>query len=144
VPIDPITSYIGGHLRWELSCSAFSQPEKRATWQYAVLLALREEEGWTSTVEDFAYDLQHTRGFFACMAESLRKHICGDSALRHNIDAAALVGTEELAHMLMQYVPWMRGAGAPLVIGFAFYMSSGTNAFCEFALFGPSLAELEK
>jgi hypothetical protein len=161
VPIDPATSHTGAYRGWQLDGSAFAKPEKQTTWQYGVLESLRKEEGWPPTVYDFAGFLQVETGFFGSLVNSTRKYICGDPVLRQRIDAevkaslpgggtvplAAMgAGAMELANILVQYVPWLGGAGAPLIAGLCLWLvlsirAIGTDAFCDWSKqFQPSYA----
>src|SRR6266487_1575900 len=151
VPIvDPATSVTGAYRGWALDEGAFDIPENRTTWQYEVLEALRKEEVWPSTVYDLALTLQYERGFFACLATSTRKYICGDPALRQKIDAevkASLPGggavqlltrgaaSTMVTTTLVQLVPWLAVAGAPLIAGLVLLiMSIGLDAFCDWSV----------
>jgi hypothetical protein len=120
-----------------------------------------KEEGWPPTVYVFADYLQFESGFFAYLATSTRKYICGDPALRQKIDAevkASLPGggavqlltrgaaSTMVATTLVQLVPWLAVAGAPLIAGLVLLiMSIGLDAFCDWSVqFQPSYGFLAK
>jgi len=110
-----------------------------------------KEEGWPPTVYVFADYLQFESGFFSYLATSTRKYICGDPALRQKIDAEvkaslpsegtvslATMGTMALANILVQFVPWLAIAGAPLIAGLSLWLvlyvrRIGIDAFCDWS-----------
>jgi hypothetical protein len=165
VPIDPATSHTGAYRGWQLiNESKFDVPEIQATWQYGVLESLQKEEGWPRTVYEFADYLQVESGFWGFLIKSTRKYICGDPALRQKIDAEvkaslpsggtvslATMGTVALANILVQYVPWLAGAGTPLIAGLCLWLvlcirAVGTDAFCDWSKqfqhsYGPAKGE---
>lgn len=166
VPIDPTSSRTGAYRGWKLDDTAFAKPEeeKQTIWQYRVLESLRTEDGGYPTVYELATHLQYESGFFGYLANSTRKYICGNPALTQKIDAEVKasqqgVGGVQLisrgtvstmvATTLVQLVPWLAGAGTPLIAGFVLLiMSIGLDAFCAWSeqfqeLYGSTRAEKE-
>jgi hypothetical protein len=149
IDINPATSYTGAYRGWVLNGSAFAEAEKQATWQYEVLEALREENPEHPTVYALAERLQFEKGFFGCLANSTRKYICGDPALRQKIDTEVKAGQQGrvtvqlltrgtastiVATTLVQLVPWLAIAGAPIIAGLVLLiMSIGLDAFCDWS-----------
>jgi hypothetical protein len=149
VPMNPATSHTGAYRGWALDEGAFDTPEKQTTWQYEVLEALRREEVWFPTVYALADKLQSERGFFACLATNTRKYICSDPALTQKIDAEVKasqqgggavqlltrgVASTMVATTLVQLVPWLAVAGAPIIAGLVLLiMSIGLGAFCDWS-----------
>lgn len=127
-------------------------------WQYNVLEVLRieypEQRGWLPlTVGQLASDLQHERGFFACLAASTRKYICGDQVLKQKIDAdlkasqprggvgqfTIVALSTGIADMLVHHVPALAAGGTsamPIVSGLVLVIfvkskGIGIDAFCS-------------
>ena len=138
---------------WELALESFQRPNVQKTWQYHTLEAiLRENPRDNRKVENLAQDAHHERGFFSYLALSVRKYICGDPAIRKEIDksvkAAKKAGfstthlTPEvlvqagglaLAAYLIDKVPVFGFVGAPVIAGFLLVLYKiGSDAFCKY------------
>ena len=153
------SQHTGAVRSWEpMPRDQLDEAALRSTWQYRTLDALRTDPevtqslGWTPPdVYQIAMQLQYERGFFGCLAISLRKYVCGDKELRKkiqdNIEAAkqsgldvrrltpeAVVasGAAALGAVLVQHVPAMGYLGVPGIAGVVLVMYSvGVDAFCR-------------
>ena len=140
---------------WELARDRFRRPDVQQTWQYRTLEALLHEapDGRRfASVEQLADDAHYERGFFTYLARSAHKYICGDPAIRKEIDkhvrAAKKAGfstkhlTPEvlvqagglaLGAYLVAHIPVFGFVGAPVVAGFVLVLYSiGSDAFCKY------------
>jgi hypothetical protein len=166
VPVSPppTKSETGAHRAWEVSNNDYTVFDTmrdvtgNPPWQYNALEALRieypEQQGWLPlTVGELARDLQNERGFFACLAASTRKYICGDQALKQKIDADLKASQQSgkvgqfttvalstyIADILVHHVPALAAGGTsaiPIVSGLliVIYVTSkdiGIDAFCS-------------
>ena len=139
------------HRGWELQVDSFQRSGIQHTWQYQTLDAIRREAGFDS-VEQLARDAHYERGFFSYLARSAHKYICGDPAIRKEIEkhvkAAKRAGfstkhlTPEvlvqagglgLGAYLVAHIPVFGFVGAPVVAGFVLVLYSiGSDAFCKY------------
>lgn len=143
----------GAYRAWELaSDDAFTAPNKRSTWQYRALQRLAEEIGYRDA-HQLALDAHFESGFFACLARSTAKYICGDVKIRKDIKKAVdeakksgfnisvtspevVVGAAglSLGMLLIQKVPILGVVGAPVIAGFVLIIYRiGVDAFCDWS-----------
>ena len=148
-------SHTRSHRGWELQVGRFQRSEIQHTWQYQTLEAIRREapDGRRfDSVEQLAQDAHYERGFFSYLARSAHKYICGDPAIRREIEkhfkAAKRAGfstkhlTPEvlvqagglgLGAYLVAHIPVFGFVGAPVVAGFVLVLYSiGSDAFCKY------------
>jgi hypothetical protein len=70
----------GAYREWHLvDANAFDTRSQLSTWQYELLVRLRNEQWSNMTLYGFASWAHHESGFFALFVEGLRKYICGDA-----------------------------------------------------------------
>jgi hypothetical protein len=150
------SQYTGSLRAWELAPNCLSDPSLQSTWQYRTLEALLREEAETGhcfqSVEQLAMDAHYERGFFGYLARSASKYICGDTALRAEIDKSIAdakaqgfttkhlspeilvqAGGLALATTLIAHIPILAVVGAPVIAGFVLiFYSIGADAFCQY------------
>jgi hypothetical protein len=137
---------------WNLVPNRLSKPGVQSKWQYRTLEGLlREDRGQHAvSVEQLATHAYYERAFFGLLAQSAAKYICGNPALRAQIeksiaDAKAqgfitkrlapdvLVQAGGLATILIAHIPILAVAGAPVIAGFVVVLYSiGSDAFCQY------------
>jgi hypothetical protein len=140
---------------WELIPDSFRRSEVQQTWQYRTLAAILQEapDGRRfASVEELAVDAHYERGFFGYLARSAHKYICGDPAIRKEIDkhvrAAKKAGVSTkhltpevlvqtgglaLGAYLIAHIPVFAFVGAPVIAGFVLVLYSiGSDAFCKY------------
>lgn len=153
-PIAPAKSRTGALRTWELKEANFAKPELVRTWQYDVLEIIRKEAKFSS-VQDLAGDAQRETGFFWYLARSCHKYICGDQAMKQTISAAVSQGSvlitpqgflnasgTAIAIYLVQAVPWLTPAAAPLIAGIVVIIGTiGLDAFCGWTASPPGMPE---
>lgn len=141
----------GAYRAWELaSDDVLTAGNKRSTWQYQALERLAEETGYRDA-HQLALDAHFESGFFACLARSTAKYICGDAKIRKDIKKAVdeakrsglnisvtspevVVGAAglSLGILLIQSVPILGVVGAPVIAGFVLIIYRiGVDAFCD-------------
>jgi hypothetical protein len=137
----------------------FKKPSRTGTWQHRVLDEMRSELAAEQpylakfTTYEIARDAQYETGFFGYFARTVRKYICGDKAIRKQVDLAlkessktgvklpaltpeAIVGGGglTLGVYLVQSIPVMGMVGAPVVAGIVVILYRlGIEAFCEWS-----------
>jgi hypothetical protein len=104
-------------------------------------------------VEELAGDALYERGFWWYMAKSAHSYICGNKKLEQQIEAAAAevqqqggpaalvsrqallaAGSSTVATVLIQTIPWLSIAAAPVLTGLVIVICSiGINGFCGWA-----------
>ncbi|MEU6351040.1 hypothetical protein ABZ896_17155 [Streptomyces sp. NPDC047072] len=162
-PLDPGLSRTQARRAWELLPETFDDGESQATWQFQVLATLASdvevaelsglyppEEGIpiTELVRAAATKMQQERGFFRCMALSAHKYLCGDPAVRANVDESVRasgvqnlpldskslvgVGAASAADVISTNVPMLGVSGELLIVGFLIIIGNiGLDGFCS-------------
>jgi hypothetical protein len=159
--LDQPSEYSAAYREWyvpwpdELDEAAKADIEK--TWQYSAVEILRQEEKQEheyvpESAFAFAAHAPGERGFFAYLARSCRRYICGDPEIQARLDdemdrarkagvdlkdprtiVASLGGALGIA--LVQAVPVLAVVGAPVIAGLVLVIYSvGADAFCEWAV----------
>ena len=145
---------------WHLKgADEFAKPEKAATWQYHTLDQIRRELASdysyyeNISVYDLARQAQFETGFFGCLAETLRKYICGDSEIREKVENAlgaagnsdknlptitpeTIVGAGglTLGVILVDTIPILGFVGAPVIAAVVVILYTlGVDAFCSWS-----------
>jgi hypothetical protein len=163
-PLDPSLSRTGAFRAWDLRDDLLQNPLAPTTWQYALMDKLKNEDGHTS-VESLAWSAFHEAGFFYYLKESFRAYVCGDPVLRDKLDQSAAelqgrsgpgqllsphallgAGGTMMATTLVQAIPWLTLASAPILAGFVVIVGTiGVDAFCRWsAQVPPTAAEEER
>jgi len=141
---------------WKLVPNRLSKPGVQSKWQYRTLEALLREEPKTGrhavSVEQLATHAYYERAFFGLLAQSAAKYICGDPALRAQIDKSIAdakaqgfttkhlapdvlvqAGGLALATILIAHIPILAVVDAPVIAGFVVVLYSiGSDAFCHY------------
>lgn len=128
--------------------------QRQGTWQYRALDQIRTDLSLEHlSVFQIAQDAQHETGFFGYFARDLRKYICGDKAIRKELDdaikKASKSGTKlpqlspeyvvgagglSLGVFLVQNVPVLGLVGAPVIAAVVLILYQlGVGAFCKWA-----------
>jgi hypothetical protein len=142
---------------WNLVPNRLSKPRVQSKWQYRTLEALLLEQPKTgkhpvSSVGELADYAYYERAFFGLLAQSAAKYICGNPALRAQIDKSIAdakaqgfttkrlapdvlvqAGGLALATILIAHIPILAVADAPVIAGFVVVLYSiGSDAFCRY------------
>ena len=131
----------------------------KTLWQYSLLEILRKEkwipdlrEGFEpENVQQLAENAMYERGFFWYLAKSARGYICDNKVLEKQLQAtvdevqrhggaAAIVSRDSLvgaaamglATALIQAIPWLSAAAAPILTGLVIVVCTvGIKGYCE-------------
>jgi hypothetical protein len=147
VELDPPSDITGAHRAWELlGGSDFHEPARTETWQFRLLQELAAD----GDAYDLAVQAHHERGFFAHLAGSTAHYICGDPAVRDEVERAVnearnagvnvsltspnvIMGSAGMSVgvLLVQSVPFLGFVGAPVIAGLILILYRiGVDAFC--------------
>ena len=157
---DPSQSATGARRTWGLDNDKLRAAATQQPWQYALLDQMRTED-WIqgargyqpATVAELASDANYERGFWWYLAKSAHRYICGNQQLEQQLQVAAdevrrqggpaalvsrnaLVGaaTSSLSVALVQAVPWLSTAAAPVLTGLVIVICTiGVDGFCDWA-----------
>lgn len=156
--MEPSVSATGAYRTWALDKTTFDSDVVKALWQYSLLDELRTEN-WIpelrkyrpESVQQLAENAMYERGFFWYVAKSAREYICGDKVREKQVQAAvdevqryggaaaivsrdSLVGAAAmgLAAALIQAIPWLSAAAAPILTGLVIVVCTvGIKGYCE-------------
>jgi hypothetical protein len=149
-PLPSPSKLTGAYRAWELRDKQHFQQSSNS-WQYRVLTAIAAEN--QSDAYSIAVDAEHERNFFYYLARSTAKYICGDPTIKKEIaknvsemkskgmnvvvtppDVAVVTAGLSLGGYLIQHVPILGMAGAPVIAGFVLLLYRiGVDAFCDWA-----------
>lgn len=154
----PVT---GAYRHWELQKDSFGTPGIENNWQYRALEALRTDadvlqslgKDKLETAAELAQAAHREAGFFACLAASLKKYLCGNPKIREEIEKIikegkaaglnvsnatpeiiVLSGGTAVASYLITHVAFFGFLGAPVIAGLVLVIYKvGLDAFCHWS-----------